>query len=91
MFKDFPTFKDLHTDSYEGYLAREYDIEYRAIRASEHDLSPEAQNHIMDVIYGPRCAKCGRTFTSSAQYRLRGSDGKPICRNERECRGRSGK
>jgi hypothetical protein len=32
------------------------------------------------------CAKCGRVFTSHSQYRYRGKDGLPICRNEHACR-----
>ena len=34
------------------------------------------------------CAKCGRVFTSAAQYRIRGADSKPICRDTRGCRAR---
>lgn len=54
------------------------------------NLSTEAQELIAERIYGPACAKCGRTFTSPAQYRKRGADGKPICRDIRGCRQREG-
>ncbi len=31
------------------------------------------------------CAKCKRVFTVPGQYRYRGKDGAPICRDERAC------
>ena len=40
---------------------------------------------------GAKCAHCGREFTAPSQYRYRGADGKPVCRDLRGCRARSGK
>jgi len=42
-------------------------------------LTPRASTH------AATCAKCGRAFSTPGQYRYRGSDGAPICRDARAC------
>lgn len=56
----------------------------------------ESQHAANETIYAAgskaaRCAKCGTLFTHPNQYRHRGSDKMPICRDAKACRARGGK
>jgi len=71
------TFHDLRTDSEQNWIERQEQLD----RAEQTTLplTPRASTH------GATCAKCGRAFTTPGQYRYRGSDGAPICRDARAC------
>ena len=72
------TWSDLRVDSWQSYIESEEQME-RKFSDQPRLFTRETSTH------GATCVKCGRVFTAPAQYRYRGSDGAPICRDARAC------
>ncbi len=71
-----------NTDTPERLQLRddERDRDMRRLEAKQECADPLLTECKRLLALPPKCAKCGRVFTSPAEYRLRGKDGKPICR-----------
>lgn len=58
----------------------ERDLDAQRLEARQEKTDPLLTECKRLLALPPTCAKCGRVFKSAAEYRLRGRDGKPICR-----------
>lgn len=65
--------------------AATYEPDYQSVNRPERAKQAKLPLTPTPSTHGATCAKCGRVFTSPAQYRYRGADGAPICRDARAC------
>lgn len=94
------TWQDLRADSWQSYVEREEQMESSAEKLTKLKARSEALDVALfgrvpeqaklplapaASTHGATCAKCGRVFKTTSEYRFRGNDGAPICRAARAC------